>query len=111
MRTSGMIPYITPRQIATESSTTPKSVMKTMVGGYFCVPSLPAHRRDGTATARVSARTKRMAARNSIVFRKDKQNIIRPVPILNRCLLELVELTYLFTRADAIGASDAPLVL
>ena len=27
--------YITPRQIATESSTTPKSVMNTMVGGYF----------------------------------------------------------------------------
>ena len=30
MRTSGMMPYITPRQIATESSTTPKSVMNTM---------------------------------------------------------------------------------
>jgi hypothetical protein len=35
MRTSGMMEYITPRQIATESSTVPKSVMKTMVGGYF----------------------------------------------------------------------------
>src|SRR6266850_3743890 len=29
------MPYITPLQIATESSSTPKSVMKTMVGGYF----------------------------------------------------------------------------
>ena len=37
MRTSGMIEYITPRQMATESSTTPKSVMKTMVCGYFSV--------------------------------------------------------------------------
>ena len=37
MRTSGMIEYITPLQIATESSTTPKSVMKTIVGGYFAV--------------------------------------------------------------------------
>src|SRR5579872_1211723 len=41
MRTSGMIEYITPRQIATESSTTPKSVMKTIVCGYFplCAPA------------------------------------------------------------------------
>src|SRR5262249_28103441 len=35
MRTLGMIPYITPRQIATESSSTPKSVMNTIVAGYF----------------------------------------------------------------------------
>src|SRR4029077_10874633 len=35
MRTSGMTEYITPRQMATESSSTPKSVMKTMVGAYF----------------------------------------------------------------------------
>ena len=35
MRTSGMMEYITPRHRATESSTTPKSVMKTMVCGYF----------------------------------------------------------------------------
>jgi hypothetical protein len=34
-----MTEYITPRQIATESSTTPKSVMKTMVGGYFWAAS------------------------------------------------------------------------
>ena len=33
MRKSGVIEYITPRQIATESSTVPKSVMKTTVGG------------------------------------------------------------------------------
>ena len=41
MRTSGMIEYITPRQMATESSTTPKSVMKTMVCGYLlvCAPA------------------------------------------------------------------------
>src|SRR5579864_4151219 len=35
MRTSGMMEYITPLQIGTESSTVPKSVIKTMVGGYF----------------------------------------------------------------------------
>src|SRR5579871_2192133 len=35
MRASGEMEYITPRQIATESSTTPKSVMKTIVCGYF----------------------------------------------------------------------------
>src|SRR5436190_21867015 len=35
MRTSGMTEYITPRQMATESSSVPKSVMKTMVGAYF----------------------------------------------------------------------------
>ena len=33
MRSSGAIEYITPLQSATESSTTPKSVMKTTVGG------------------------------------------------------------------------------
>ena len=42
MRTSGMMEYITPRQSATESSTTPKSVMNTIVGGYFCAGSLAA---------------------------------------------------------------------
>jgi hypothetical protein len=30
-----MTEYITPRQMATESSSTPKSVMKTIVGAYF----------------------------------------------------------------------------
>src|SRR5579862_2913950 len=40
MRTSGMTEYITPRHSATESSTTPKSVMNTIVGGYFCTVSL-----------------------------------------------------------------------
>jgi hypothetical protein len=30
-----MIEYITPLQMGTESSTVPKSVIKTMVGGYF----------------------------------------------------------------------------
>src|ERR1700686_1233900 len=33
MRRLGAIPYMTPLQRATESSTTPKSVMKTTVGG------------------------------------------------------------------------------
>src|SRR5579863_7553794 len=42
IRTSGIIPYITPRHSATESSTTPKSVIKTIVGGYFRAASLPA---------------------------------------------------------------------
>src|ERR1700721_1960470 len=41
MRTSGMIEYITPLQIATESATPPKSVMNTIVCGYFafCAPA------------------------------------------------------------------------
>src|SRR5208337_4516675 len=33
MRRFGAMPYITPLQSATESSSTPKSVMKTIVGG------------------------------------------------------------------------------
>src|ERR1019366_1141840 len=33
MRRLGVMPYMTPLQRATESSTTPKSVMNTMVGG------------------------------------------------------------------------------
>ena len=48
MRTSGAIEYITPLQIATESSTVPKSVMKTMVGiallSEALAARLPAHR-------------------------------------------------------------------
>src|SRR5450432_2975589 len=39
IRTSGATEYITPLQRATESSTTPKSVMKTMVGGYLLAAS------------------------------------------------------------------------
>ena len=35
MRNSGAMEYITPLQSATESSTTPKSVIKTTVGGAF----------------------------------------------------------------------------
>src|SRR5579863_8092611 len=40
IRTVGITPYITPRHSATESSTTPKSVMNTIVGGYFASDSL-----------------------------------------------------------------------
>src|SRR5215469_1104552 len=50
MRTSGAIPYITPRQIATESSTTPKSVINTIVGGYFSAARLA----EGMLTSRTS---------------------------------------------------------
>src|SRR5215469_12769566 len=49
MRTSGMMPYITPRHSATESSTRPKSVMNTIVGGYF--PSASAARELAEAIA------------------------------------------------------------
>src|SRR5713101_3863183 len=35
MRRFGVMPYMTPLQRATESSTVPKSVMKTTVGGYL----------------------------------------------------------------------------
>ena len=44
MRSSGAIEYITPLQSATESSTTPKSVMKTTVGragAAVCAMSRP----------------------------------------------------------------------
>src|SRR5215472_833834 len=49
MRTSGMMPYITPRHSATESSTRPKFVMNTIVGGYF--PSASAAREPAEAIA------------------------------------------------------------
>jgi hypothetical protein len=52
------MPYITPRQMATESSTTPKSVMNTIVGGYFWPDSVAA--RDGAGAA---IRRKNTAAR------------------------------------------------
>src|SRR5215472_8430252 len=108
MRTSGIIPYITPRQIATESSTTPKSVMKTMVGGYFCVPSLAARTCGDTTNGKVSARTKRTPARNPIAFRKDKENIIRSFPILCCCPLDsrLNESTHLGAHLDAASTVE-----
>src|SRR5215472_5947522 len=52
MRTVGMIEYITPRQIATASSNTPKSVMKTIVGGYFSPGSALAARTNEADSAR-----------------------------------------------------------
>src|SRR5579864_6698833 len=63
MRTSGMIPYITPRQIATESSSTPKSVMNTMVGGYLCAVSLAAHAPEGESVSTRIASVTAMAFR------------------------------------------------
>src|ERR1700756_3956865 len=63
MRTSGMIPYITPRQIATESSSVPKSVMNTMVGGYVFAASFPAHAPEGESVS------KRIASVTETVFR------------------------------------------
>src|SRR5205807_4483656 len=70
MRTSGMIEYITPRQSATESSTKPKSVMNTIVGGYFCAfsgtPFLASCARSGDL---VPARNTRTTASATICVR------------------------------------------
>src|SRR5579872_3128038 len=71
-RTSGITEYITPRQIATESSTTPKSVINTIVGGYFCVGSLAS---TGCATAVSRKRTTLTAMPNrveSFFLRRDE---------------------------------------
>jgi hypothetical protein len=59
MRTSGTMEYITPLQIATESSTVPKSVMKTMVGiGLADAPAaLIAQRISNSRVMRLSDRT------------------------------------------------------
>src|ERR1700722_20886343 len=58
MRTSGMIEYITPLQGATESSTTPKSVINTIVGGYFC--ACPTENPASRAMTANTARTLRL---------------------------------------------------
>src|SRR5258708_7669728 len=63
MRTSGMMEYMTPRQMATASSRTPKSVMKTMVGGYFCaggaVANAKAHRLASKSKASIGMTSRR----------------------------------------------------
>src|SRR6266436_182185 len=76
MRTSGMIPYITPRQIATESSSTPKSVMNTMVGGYFCVASFAAHAPDGEIVSTRIASVTAMVFRTQNCQRRTENEII-----------------------------------
>ena len=65
MRNSGAIEYITPLQRATESSTTPKSVMKTTVGGAFD----PASCALATPTMLTSSRT------SAAVLRECKRQI------------------------------------
>jgi hypothetical protein len=52
------MPYMTPLQSATESSTTPKSVMKTTVGGGWGT--------DGCARTALAARSKKTNHRQNI---------------------------------------------
>src|SRR6476646_9043258 len=75
MRTSGRMPYITPRQIATESSSTPKSVMKTIVGGYFCVPSFAAQAWTGTADNSTTSARIEITARNTSPQQRNEEFI------------------------------------
>src|SRR5437879_902105 len=81
MRTSGMIPYITTRQIATESSSTPKSVMNTMVGGYFCAASFAAHASEGESVS------KRIASVTAIVLRTQPRPGLTEDEMINFSLL------------------------
>src|SRR6516225_6983651 len=57
MRTTGRIEYITPLQMVTESSTVPKSVMKTMVGGYLGTGAPCAHAHRPRASRKERTRT------------------------------------------------------
>src|SRR5271166_917871 len=61
MRRFGVIPYMTPLQRATESSTMPKSVINTTVGGW------PAD--GGCAMKRVAARNKQRRHKQNIPFK------------------------------------------
>src|SRR3954453_15967360 len=83
MRTVGMIPYITPRQIATESSTTPKSVMNTMVGGYFPGESLAARDCPAVASSR-TASTKTLAFRTLTCFCGIEDELMYLPPLLSQ---------------------------
>src|SRR5579864_2368915 len=93
MRTSGMMEYITPRQMATESSNTPKSVMKTIVGGYFCATSL-AGAVMSMFDSNASASANRNVRRNQRFRIRGKRIIRKPVHphawkvVLMECRLE-----------------------
>src|SRR5271155_720018 len=58
MRRLGVMPYMTPLQRATESSITPKSVMKTTVGGCTVVGAVVAAT-EGCARRGVARKSKR----------------------------------------------------
>jgi hypothetical protein len=68
------MPYITPRQIATESSTIPKSVMNTMLGGYFWADSVAA--RDGAGAAAAASIT------------NTKAKTIEPLPLRHHAVID-----------------------
>ena len=78
MRASGAIEYITPLQMATESSTVPKSLMNTIVGGYFsacsCVAAKAAH------SAKTSSETERTAR----AIRAERTSFISKVVYVRR---------------------------
>src|SRR5579864_3224743 len=91
-----MMPYITPRQIATESSSTPKSVMKTMVGGYFCAASFAAQAPEGESVS------KRITSVTAMVFRTQNCPGLTEDEIINFSLLSKFsnEMFLDFTRAN-----------
>src|SRR6266478_5648401 len=77
MRRFGVMPYMTPLQRATESSSVPKSVMKTTVGGYLdagCSADrkLPRRRSAANPLKSLSADRRRCGSAKNIIeiFRK-----------------------------------------
>src|SRR5579862_1784050 len=86
MRTDGITPYITPRQSATESSTTPKSVMNTIVGGYFA--SLPLAAWEGAAMVeRIKKTGTRIKFLRVDTLRVPNHAVIDRLHLCRNCLL------------------------
>jgi hypothetical protein len=75
MRTSGEIEYITPLQIATESSTVPKSVMKTMVG--IDLPDVLSEALAGRLPGHRISNIKTTKQRDGLLPRKLSLSIVR----------------------------------
>ena len=73
MRSSGAMEYITPLQRATESSTTPKSVMKTTVDGAGGGRFVPLVDWPATADNRINRRA------GNAVFRLRCMIVSRPI--------------------------------
>src|SRR6201987_3473538 len=80
MRKSGNIEDITPLQIGTEPSTGPKSVMNTMVGGYFAAA-------DCCAGAKVGKKRMSATSRGTNFFRGSPTFVIDRIPISGECLV------------------------
>src|SRR6266550_2241384 len=85
MRRFGVMPYMTPLQRATESSTVPKSVMKTTVGGYLDAGCAAARKPPST-----SASSKRQVVGEDRRGRSSSQCIYRSTPEKDCALLEIL---------------------